>query len=630
MNKLVINNFVKSALLFTAIYTSLAFSSVLLAATFTVSNNLECVAAANTSGGCPTGFAPAPGSLRQAILDSNASPGPNVISFMIPGCGPNSNTSNVCSINVIPTGLPSVVGTVSIDGSIPENRTNIPGSVKTPNVYATLRPGIEINGTGTKSGIICLTLDHNIASVVKGLVINRCANTAIFVIGGSNIVIQGNYLGTDINGTSLLGNGRGIGINGPTNAFSTNITIGGLDTNQRNIVSGSNIGTGIVANNSSYTKILGNFVGTDVYGLAAFGNKFENIDIGNAGGNNITSANNRAEYNLVLDDKNRSGMRLLGRKFLDSNCHVTSDDPVINTVLVNNKIGVNLAGNPVPNFQGGVIMNDDAQNSFVGFDMVNGQIVPMPNTIAGNRDAGIMVISSAPRSCTSVPTNPAGHAFLYNIIYGNSTLGIDLTPVVNGSSNFNGDGVTFNHSPGTPGPNNFQNYPVLDPINSFANPALAQIYGSLDSAPNSQYFIQIFSNESAVCLQLKVNPSVIPAGYQPSPGCTTDTAAGFTTSFLAGQGHVLIGQAIVTTDANGHVDFHIPSMLNSLIGTIVTSTATALQLMPDGSLVPKDTSEFSQAIDINQKGSANAYLHANGAAGGDNGSGAVQGDVDVQ
>jgi hypothetical protein len=46
----------------------------------------------------------------------------------------------------------------------------------------------------------------------------------------------------------------------------------------------------------------------------------------------------------------------------------------------------------------------------------------------------------------------------------------------------------------TAGPNNLQNFPVLNGQRSFINPALVQAWGMLDSKPNQSYLIQVFSN----------------------------------------------------------------------------------------------------------------------------------------
>ena len=98
-------------------------------------------------------------------------------------------------------------------------------------------------------------------------------------------------------------------------------------------------------------------------------------------------------------------------------------------------------------------------------------------------------------------------------------------------------------------------------------------------------------------MQLETAP-VLP-GYQ--PGCAVN--GGSATAFLAAQGQVLIGQIEVLTDANGHAPFRFPANLNAPVGSIITSTATSLNVMPDGSLQPSETSEFSQAISVVQKGS---------------------------
>src|SRR5438552_1435134 len=55
---------------------------------------------------------------------------------------------------------------------------------------------------------------------------------------GTAIQIQGNLIGTDLNGTADLGNtGDGVSIN--DSAFAANVTIGGTDPGARNVISGN-------------------------------------------------------------------------------------------------------------------------------------------------------------------------------------------------------------------------------------------------------------------------------------------------------------------------------------------------------------------------------------------------------
>src|SRR5262249_39946330 len=55
------------------------------------------------------------GSLRQAILDSNATSGPDTIAFNIPATDPNCTAANVCTLAPLPA-LPAVTDDVMITG----------------------------------------------------------------------------------------------------------------------------------------------------------------------------------------------------------------------------------------------------------------------------------------------------------------------------------------------------------------------------------------------------------------------------------------------------------------------------------------------------------------------------------
>ncbi len=123
------------------------------------------------------------------------------------------------------------------------------------------------------------------------------------------------------------------------------------------------------------------------------------------------------------------------------------------------------------------------------------------NTIAYNAGSGVGV-GTTPRSVDD--------AILSNAIYGNQGLGIDLGD----------DGVTPNHPGGpTPGPNDYQNYPVL--LAAITYNGRTYIMGTLNSAPDTTFTLQFFSD-----------PTADPSGY--------------------GQGQTYLGQTTVTTDANGN------------------------------------------------------------------------------
>src|SRR5207247_1645409 len=92
-------------------------------------------------------------------------------------------------------------------------------------------------------------------------------------------LIQGNYIGTDINGTAALGN-AGAGIQ-----LFTFVQPTGVNTVAGNIIS-SNGGDGIVSYTNNFL-IQGNYIGTDVNGTADLGNGNNGIEVTASATNNM-------------------------------------------------------------------------------------------------------------------------------------------------------------------------------------------------------------------------------------------------------------------------------------------------------------------------------------------------------
>src|SRR5262249_48622057 len=119
------------------------------------------------------------GSLRQAILDANARPGTDFITFNIPGAG-------VKTIQVLGT-LPAITSPVTLDG------------------YS--QPGAHANTLSTGDNAVLLIqvdgffLGSN--TIIRGLIISSFVSLNT---GGGNL-IAGNFIGTDATGMSGVGNG---------------------------------------------------------------------------------------------------------------------------------------------------------------------------------------------------------------------------------------------------------------------------------------------------------------------------------------------------------------------------------------------------------------------------------------
>ncbi len=150
-------------------------------------------------------------------------------------------------------------------------------------------------------------------------------------LGGaaSDLLIAGNSIGTDVTGTLAIANG-GDGI--VTDAFPSNITIGGTTPNARNLISG-NRGNGIYLS-SSNNRVLGNFIGTQTDGISPLGNEGNGVDIASLTGNNVIGGTATGESNKIAFN-GRAGIQISP----GSNNGILS-----NAIFSNTSLGIDLAG----------------------------------------------------------------------------------------------------------------------------------------------------------------------------------------------------------------------------------------------------------------------------------------------
>ena len=203
-------------------------------------------------------------SLREAILATNntANGGtPDEIHFEITA----PLVGGAHTIDVSAAGLPLVTEAVIIDGS---TDSDFAGT-----------PIIELNGTATGGGIAGLYLDTGSGgNTVRGLVINRFGANGIYIwVGADNNTIVGNYVGTDVTGSTVLSNGSSA-----ISVSSDGLVLGGPTLADRNVVAASGANAIQLANGSSNHVIQGNLIGVGVGGGALGSNV--GILIGDGGG----------------------------------------------------------------------------------------------------------------------------------------------------------------------------------------------------------------------------------------------------------------------------------------------------------------------------------------------------------
>ena len=370
----------------------------LSAATFTVTTN------------APTG----PGSLGQAIVSANASPGLDTIVFAI-GSGPQTIALAGATFNPI-------TDAVIIDG------TTQPGFAGSPI--------IEIDGTGSLNAFAFLVASSG--STIKGLVINRVNGHGIDISGDNN-TIQGNFLGTDISGAAARPNSAGVAI-----VSGSNNLIGGSSVAARNVISG-NLGGGMTVGlvpPATANRIEGNYIGINAAGTAAVANgSVSGISLG-FGAKNTAIVGNVVSGNATGISVGQAG--------------------TTGTTITGNFIGTNPTGTAaIANTSTGITVFLGATNTIIG-----GTTAAERNIISGNTSRGILISdatttgahingnyigvnaagTAAIKNGTGIQISTTnGHSVVGNLVSGNST-GILISSgnsnVVTG--NFIGTDVTGN------------------------------------------------------------------------------------------------------------------------------------------------------------------------------------------
>jgi hypothetical protein len=332
-----------------------------------------------------------PGSLRQAILDANAAPGSDTITFNVPGSGMHAITLLIA--------LPIISDPVVIDA------TTQPG-------YSGA-PLIELNGSQTTGNGFQITAGN---STIRGFIINRFNNGSaagiLLTTNGGNVV-QGNFIGTDSNGNEAEQNLNGIMIA----PGSTNNLIGGASAAARNVVSGNTF-VGISVNSAS-NQIKGNFIGTNAAGTAAIPTGINGIEVSAGSTNNLIGGTGVGEGNLISGNSTGINISAVGTTVQGNliGTDATGLKSVPNNIGINAMGGSNnLIGGLVPgarnvisgNNNDGVSVGGDStlvQGNFIGVDVTGAAVL-------GNRGNGVSTTSNGAVIGGTVPA-------ARNIISGN-------------------------------------------------------------------------------------------------------------------------------------------------------------------------------------------------------------------
>lgn len=399
--------------------------------------------------------------------------------------------------------------------------------------------------------------------------------------GHGTIHVTGNYVGYDPYTELRNQNNKGIEVIDTIDPYGDcEVWIGGLDAEDRNIIAG-NSQSGIYVDNEKQNTdifIINNYIGMVDDTTSEFNNR-HGIEVVKSAGRLNIGGDYVTQGNLI------AGNKMLGVSIAESNSasiqgNIFSSNAA-GTAYIPNQMGdikvfdspylriggeISGYGNVIP--QGVSVESNSVNNvnllikhNFLGISR-SGYVYP----IDPDRD-GIFVENATgfPEISFNEITNfEKGIVVLWdsvvpiskNKIYGNRGMGIDLED----------DGVTLNDNlDSDSGPNGLQNYPVISNVDlqDFDTVKIVNFDVSLHSAPNKQYYVEVFS----------------------SPFCGSN-------SYGQGKrGFAFNGS--ITTDSNGNSGiWHISELYPiNVIGPCLTATATEF----DG-VHYLGTSEFSQGV----------------------------------
>jgi CSLREA domain-containing protein len=440
--------------------------------------------------------------------------------------------------------------------------------------------GVAIDGVGNAVQGNLIGVDSSGTAALGNQGSGVIANASLGLIGGTDsgngniisanngdgvritsggVLVQGNYIGTDITGTLDLGNQA----NGVYVFAAGSIQIGGSDPGARNVIAGNQLVGVFIEDGSDDVSVYGNYIGTDAAGMAPIKNikagiaaYGTNIQIGAAfeGGRNVISGNGGPGIAVV---STASGV-----------------------TIQNNYIGTNVNGTAAVGNRNGIEVSSNA----VGMNiLIGGSPVDEGNLISGNQELGVLLVSGATVQGNKIGTQPDGIGALgngtsgilikgsgnqiggtgfYNTIAFNGGHGVAVisesgsatgNSILTNSIHDNGSlGIAIDEEAVIPndnqdpdsGDNNRQNYPVLTSAIADSVAMDSVISATLNSTPGTVFTIEIYTN----------------AACDPSGN---------------GEGHRLIRSMTVTTNATGQalINADFPATYIDP-ANIVTATAT--------------------------------------------------------
>lgn len=330
----------------------------------------------------------------------------------------------------------------------------------------------------------------NLRNVISG------NNTGVIMVdaGTESNVVRGNFIGTNLSGSSALAN-REAGV--------TIFEGASRNTVNNNVVSGNGVGIALHSG-ATANQIQGNNVGTDAAGLKAIPNTAVGVLLTSSAEKNVIGGTTAAARNIISG--NGAGVSI-------------NNDGTKGNIVQGNYIGVNASGAALGNSVVGVEITSGAFGNTIGgaSNASDAVTTSAANRIAFNGNSGVRVSEE-----TTFNNTIRG-----NSIFGNGGLGINLEPANESPDARTANAPTPNDSGDSDsGPNHLQNFPILTTLSSASGSTT--INGTLNSRPGTTYVIDFYRNSQG-------DSSGFGEGeiYLGSKRVTTDSTGNATFSFAA-------------------------------------------------------------------------------------------------
>ncbi len=280
---------------------------------------------------------------------------------------------------------------------------------------------IGTNATGTagignsSSGVAVFGGTSNQIGGTVGTTPGGACTGACNLISGNNdngirhsnsgtLIIQGNYVGTDVSGNADLGNNStGISID----SSAPGDTVGGTSAAARNVVSGNN-SFGISLGNGGGNTATGNYVGLNSAGASAIGNSLGGVVISSS--NNTLGGTAAGAGNIISGHSNRVGVQI---------------DIGSNNTVQGNLIGTDASGTIAFGNDTGVLVSVNSTSNLIG-----GATPAARNVISGNTGDGILIGRPSNANCCSSSSNTVKGNLIGTDVTGTADLGNGGTGVV--------------------------------------------------------------------------------------------------------------------------------------------------------------------------------------------------------